>query len=100
MDETYSEYQKMKKDYSTVLEVGEVFKQIGKDLEKTIQDKFTPPANPEKYESNVKFKNLNFDFDAIKNLIKYFENGWNYYEFKLKVGIQETGNSIWAIRND
>jgi hypothetical protein len=36
MDETYSEYQKMRKDYSTVLEVGEVFKQIGKDLEKTI----------------------------------------------------------------
>ena len=100
MDETYSEYQKMRKDYSTVLEVGEVFKQIGKDLEKTIQDKFTPPANPEKYETNVRFKNLNFDFDAIKNLIKYFENAWKCYEFKLNVGIKETGNSIWTIGND
>ena len=100
MDETYSEYQKMRKDYSTVLEVGDVFKQIGKELEKTIQDKFTPPASPEKYETNVKIKNLNFDFDAIKNLIKYFENGWNYYDFKLNTVIQETGNSVWAIGKD
>ena len=98
VSETMRDYQRLRKDYETIKNVNDVFKKLNEKVKSNIVESFIHPSQPDKYESKIEIKNLNFDFNTIKKLGDFLSNAWYYYRFEDFDGVlKRESETKWRI---
>lgn len=98
VSETMRDYQRLREDYETIKNVNDVFKKLNEKVKSNIVESFIQPSQPDKYESKIEIKNLNFDFNTIKKLGDFLSNAWYYYRFEDFDGVlKRESETKWRI---